>query len=93
MISGCDKSMGIEAALRNTGPTRIAVDEITAAEDCEALMRAGWCGVDLIVTAHADSKEDLHNRPVYRPIVDSQLFDHLLIMHPDKSWHLERMSE
>jgi len=93
VISGCDKAMGIEAALRNTGPARIAVDEITAAEDCEALMRAGWCGVNLIATAHADSKADLFSRPVYRPIVDSRLFDHLLVVNPDKSWHMERMDE
>lgn len=92
VIAGCNKATGIEAALRNTGPTRIAVDEITAAEDCDALIRAGWCGVDLIATAHAGSKKDLFNRPVYRPIVDSQLFEHLLIMHPDKSWHMERMA-
>ena len=93
VISGCDKSTGIEAALRNTGPTRIAVDEITAAADCEALLRAGWCGVNLIATAHASSKADLYSRPVYRPIVESRLFNQLLIMHPDKSWHRERMSE
>ncbi len=91
VISGCDKAMGIEAALRNTGPSIIAVDEITAADDCTALLRAGWCGVDLIATAHAGSRKDLFTRPVYRPIVESNLFDHLLIMHPDKSWHIERM--
>lgn len=92
VISGCDKATGIEAALRNTGPTVIAVDEITAAEDCKALLHAGWCGVDLVATAHAGSREDLFSRPVYRPLVESELFDHLLIMHPDKSWHIERMS-
>lgn len=92
VISGCDKSLGIEVALRNNGPTRIAVDEITAQQDCEALMRAGWCGVDLIATAHADSRDDLFNRPVYRPIVSSNLFDNLVIMHSDKTWHLERLN-
>lgn len=91
VISGCDKATGIEAALRNTGPSTIAVDEITAADDCAALLHAGWCGVDLIATAHAGSRSDLFTRSVYRPIVESHLFDHLLIMHPDKSWHIERM--
>lgn len=92
ILSGCGKAAGIEAALRNTGPTVIAVDEITAAEDCSALVHAGWCGVDLIATAHAGSREDLFCRPVYRPLVETHLFDNLLIMHPDKSWHMERVN-
>ena len=80
VISGCSKSEGIEAALRNTGPTIIAVDEITAQSDCDSLMNAAYCGVDLIATAHAASSKDLHLRSVYRPLVDSRLFDHLLVM-------------
>lgn len=93
VISGCDKATGIEAALRNTGPSVIAVDEITAVDDCTALLRAGWCGVDLVATAHAGSRRDLFSRPVYRPLVESHLFERLLIMHSDKSWHIERMNQ
>lgn len=93
VISGCSKKEGIEAALRNTGPTAIAVDEITAEDDCASLVCAGWCGVDLIATAHAGSKEDLFRRSVYRPLVESNLFNTLLIMHPDKSWHVERIGQ
>ncbi len=91
VLSGCMKPQGIEAVLRNMGPDTIAVDEITAPEDCEALVQAGWCGVRLIATAHAGSAADLYNRPVYRPIINSNLFDTLLIMHSDKSWRKERM--
>lgn len=91
VISGCGKNAGIEAALRNTGPSAIAVDEITAEEDCDALIRAGWCGVDLIATAHAGSKSDLLSRPVYQPLVKTNLFDNLIVMHDDKTWHVEGM--
>lgn len=93
ILSGCRKVQGIETVLRNMGPDTIAVDEITAAEDCQALMHAGWCGVKLLATAHAGSKRDLYSRPVYRPIIDSCLFDTLLIMNPDKSWSAERISQ
>ena len=93
IISGSSKPMGIEAVLRNMGPSVIAVDEITAVNDCKALIHAGWCGVDLIATAHAGSKNDLLNRPVYRPLLETQLFQNLLIMHPDKSWHIERITQ
>ena len=93
VLSCCDKESGIEAALRNTGPAIIALDEITAEADCKALLKAGWCGVDLIATAHAGSKQDLLTRPVYQPLIKGHLFDKLIIMHPDKTWHLEGMMQ
>lgn len=92
VLSGCPKVDGIEAVLRNMNPDVIAVDEITAEEDCLALLHSGWCGVKLIATAHAGNREDLFNRPIYRPILENKLFDILLILHPDKSWHVERIS-
>ncbi len=91
ILSGCSKSQGIEIALRNMGPSIIAVDEITASEDCDALIHAGWCGVDLFATAHAACKEDLYKRPIYRRILESNLFEHLIVIGVDKSWHIERI--
>jgi len=91
ILSGCKKSHGIEMALRNMTPSIIATDEITATEDCEALIHAGWCGVKLYATAHAGCAEDLYARPVYRPIVTSGIFQTLVIMQEDKSWYTERM--
>lgn len=91
VITGCGKEQGIESLLRTMGPSCIAVDEITAESDCKAMMNAGWSGVNLFATAHARSKSDLYSRPIYRPIVNSGLFDTLLVMQPDKSWREERM--
>lgn len=91
IISGCPKASGIEAVLRSMNPVWIAVDEITAQADCEALLHAGWCGVQLLATAHAGSMEDLKTRPVYRPLICNQLFSTVLILHKDKSFHMERI--
>lgn len=91
ILTGCPKAVGIDIALRSMCPDIIAVDEITEQSDCEALMRAGWCGVRLFATAHAGSKDELFSRPVYKPIVQSDLFDSLIILHRDKHWNLERM--
>lgn len=91
ILTGCSKEKGIDAALRNMGPHTLAVDEITAAEDCQALLHAGWCGVRLLATAHAGNRQDLFNRSVYRAIINSDLFDTLIVMHSDMSWHAERM--
>ncbi len=91
VLQGCGKSQGLDMALRTMNPSYIAVDEITRAEDCAALLTAGWCGVHLLATVHASSSADLKNRKVYRPLVETGLFHWLIILHRDKSWHLERM--
>ena len=91
VLSGCPKPAGIGMLLRTMGPQTIAVDEITAEADCEALLQAGWCGVRLIATAHAASLDDLHNRPLYKPLLTKGLFSHTLIMHRDQTSHEERM--
>ena len=93
IMSCCEKKYGIETALRCMGPSGIAVDEITAAEDCEALIHAGWCGVRLFATAHASCKADLYARPVYKPLTETHLFDTLITLGRDKSWHVERMDK
>lgn len=92
IMCGCCKADGIQTVLRTMNPDYIAVDEITAAEDCEALLHAGWCGVKLLASAHAENQRDLHQRPVYRPLVESHIFQNLLILRPDKTWHAERMA-
>lgn len=92
VLTGCTKAQGIEILIRTMGPSVIAVDEITSEQDCQALLKAGWCGVDLLATAHAAGREDLYTRPVYRPLVNSQLFDTLVILQPDKSFKAERMA-
>lgn len=92
VLSGCPKVTGIETLLRTMGPQTIAVDEITAAEDCEALIMAGWCGVRLIATAHAASTSDLRNRALYKPLLTKGLFEHILIMQRDKTLLEEGMT-
>lgn len=91
VLSFCSKPQGIDMVLRAMGPTTIAVDEITSQEDCEGLIKAGWCGVMLLATAHAQSKTDLMQRPVYKPLVQSGLFDALVVLNRDQTWRLERI--
>jgi len=91
VLSGCPKGQGIDIVLRSMGPQWIAVDEITAEEDCTALKKALWCGVKLMATAHASNGDDLRRRSVYRPLAEWGLFDMLVVMRPDKTWYTERM--
>ena len=91
VLIGCSKQKGIDLMLRCMGPQTIAVDEITSELDCNALLQARWCGVNILATAHAHSKTDLLNRSVYRPIVSMEAFDHLIILDRDKTWTSERI--
>ncbi len=91
ILSACPKHIGIESVLRTMSPQWIAVDEITARSDCDALLHAGWCGVKLLATAHAGTLMDLKTRPVYRSIIDFGLFSSVVVLQRDKSWRIERM--
>lgn len=92
ILYNCAKPQGILSILRNMSPSAIAVDEITAEEDCRALLHAGWCGVDILATAHAGCLDDLYSRPVYKSIAESKLFCNAVILRPDKSWYMERIA-
>lgn len=91
VLSGCKKTTGIDIALRTTGPAIIAVDEITAQEDCDALLQAAWCGVGLIATAHAHNKEDLFSRPIYQPLVSGQVFHRIITLDKKKRWQEDNL--
>lgn len=92
ILRGCPKSAGIEMMLRTMGPTYIAVDEITASEDCRALVQASNCGCQFLATAHAASVWAFQTRSVYRPLVDNKIFGTILLLRPDKTYTLERMT-
>lgn len=91
ILTGCGKAQGIEILLRTMGPACIAVDEITAETDCQAILNAGWSGVSLLATAHAGSIGDLNSRPIYRPLINSGLFKTVLVLQEDKSWREEHI--
>ena len=91
VLLGCPKPLGIDMALRTMGPSLIALDEITAEEDCAALLRASGCGVRLAATAHAGSVQDWNSRTVYRQLRDSGLFRWAAVLRKDLSWRMERL--
>lgn len=91
VLSGCGKAHGISAVIRSMNPDYVAVDEITAEQDCASMLHAGWCGVSLLATAHAGSRRDLFSRPLYKPLVETNLFQNLIIMNSDRSFTIERL--
>lgn len=91
VLTGGKKADGIEMLLRSMRPEWIAVDEITAEQDVAAMLHASYCGVCLLATAHAYSSEDLHRRPLYRKLMDEQVFANLIVIRPDRTLHCEKI--
>ena len=91
VLTGSRKTDGIERVLRTMSPQCIAVDEITAEEDCVALSHAFGCGVQLLATAHAASLEEFCARPIYQQLIKMRLFDTCLGLQRDKSFRKEAM--
>lgn len=93
VLSGCPKVQGIQRVLRTMGPNWIAVDEITEEGDCAAMIQAMGCGVKLLATCHAASREDFLSREIYKSLCRYGVFTQLMILNQQKQWRLERMNQ
>lgn len=91
VLSGFSKSRGLEMLLRTMGPEYIAMDEITAEEDCASVIGAANCGVRLIATAHASSMRDFEIRNLYRELINRNVFSVIVLLRKDKSYQIERV--
>lgn len=91
ILSGLKKSAAIEILLRTMSPEWIALDEISATEDVQAMVAASYCGVSFLATAHAASPKELQQRPVYRQLLQEKIFNNLLIIQKDRQVRTERM--
>lgn len=80
VMSGCPKAAGMSILLRGMAPQVLAVDEITAGEDVEAMAWAAGCGVTLLCTAHGGSTEDLRRRPLYRGLMELGIFQRAVLL-------------
>lgn len=80
VMDGCPKGTALAMLLRGMNPQVLAADEITAAEDIEALEQAAGCGVALLCTAHGGSLRDLWTRPLYRRLMDAGLFRRVVLI-------------
>lgn len=78
VLDACPKALGIPIVLRAMNPQIIAVDEITVREDLAAMNMAAGCGVGLLATIHAANVPELLRKPLYRQLLENQVF-HLAV--------------
>lgn len=93
VISGCPKEKALLMLLRGLNPQVLAADEITAPEDCAALELAANCGVALLCTAHGTGLEDLNTRPLYRGLLERQIFRRLVVIQREGQGRCYQVTE
>lgn len=74
VLDACPKALGVPIVLRAMNPQIIAVDEITVREDLTAMSLAAGCGVGLLATIHAAGVPELLRKPLYRTLLENQVF-------------------
>ncbi|MBE6927348.1 MAG: stage III sporulation protein AB [Ruminococcaceae bacterium] len=89
ILTAICKAEGIEMLLRTMNPQWIAVDEITAEADVEAICRASYCGVRFLATAHAATVKELSERPIYRGLMQSRIFGNVVRIDAQRNLHME----
>ena len=78
VLTGVPKNEGILMLLRAMNPEILAMDEITKPADAEAALQAIGCGVGILASAHASNPDELWKRPVYRELLQAQVFSQCL---------------
>lgn len=77
ILGGYKKRQGIEIATRTMSPQLIMIDEI-GAEDAEAITDVIKCGIPIVATAHAGSREELISKTSLAPLFKLSAFSILV---------------
>ncbi len=80
VLDGAPKAEAILLLLRAMSPQIIAMDEITAPQDLEALKFASHCGVGILATAHGYDIDCLMSRPLYREMMECKIFQYCVVL-------------
>jgi stage III sporulation protein AA len=80
VLDNCPKADGIMMAIRSMAPEIIICDEIGTYKDMESIIMALNSGVKLITTIHGFGIEDLYSRPVFKEIIENQVFNRAVVL-------------
>ncbi|MDY0396469.1 stage III sporulation protein AA [Virgibacillus halophilus] len=85
VLDACPKAEGMMMMVRSMSPEVLIVDEIGSVADVEALMEAIHAGVKIICTVHGSSVENLMKRPSIKPLLESKVFQRMIILNKNTS--------
>lgn len=81
VLDGCPKADGMLMLIRSMSPQVIAVDEIGAAEDVQAIRYAMHCGCKMLATVHGESLEEIQRKPLFEQLIKEHCFERYVVLH------------
>lgn len=80
VLDNCLKKEGMIMAIRSLSPDILICDEIGTDGDVEALHMAFNSGVNIIVTIHGYSIEDIYKRKVFKDLLENSILDRIVVL-------------
>lgn len=80
ILNNIKKSIGIKMLVRSMAPKVVIADEIGTEEDIEVIQYVLSSGVKGIFTAHGDSTKDLEQNPIFRKMLNLNLFEKIIVL-------------
>jgi len=80
VLDGCPKAEGMLMLVRSMSPQVIAVDEIGAPEEVQAIKYAMHCGCKMIATVHGESLEEIKRKPLLEQMMREQCFERYVVL-------------
>ena len=80
ILDCCPKAIGMMMLIRSMSPRVIAIDEIGAREDVEAIEYVINCGCKLIATVHGTNMEDIKRKPILGRLVKEGIFERFITL-------------
>lgn len=80
ILDNCFKKDGMIMAIRSLSPEILICDEIGTEGDIEALNMAFNSGVNIIVTIHGYSIEDIYKRKVFKDLLEDSILEKVIVL-------------
>ena len=96
VLENCSKKQAALMLLKTMSPALLAFDEITAPEDVEAVSLCAHCGTEVLASAHAADMDDLRRRPLYRDLLELNVFRDVVVIERKgnrRCYRMERLEE
>ena len=84
ILDNCFKKDGMIMAIRSLSPEIIICDEIGTYGEIEALNMAFNSGVNIIVTIHGYSIDDVYKRTVFKELLENSILDRIIVLSSRK---------
>jgi len=75
VLDSCPKAEGMMMMIRSMSPDVLIVDEVGRKEDGEAILEAVNAGIQLLMSTHGTSFDEIKNRPTLKPIIETGIFE------------------